>query len=315
MMGLACCMGHLGEPGMVVLTAPARVAHGGARPAGGRRRPDERSRAAEEARASPPRGCGLRAPVRTHPLEEAPQDRRIVEAVLLLDGEEWHPRGENAHEQPDALGPRGPAARLMDADAPEAARGRVLLRHPSVEIEALQLADAGFREAEHRAGVIVPAPLAEEARRRRIPDEPDGLARHAHPDLHLRADGHPLDGSTEHVHDESVPLVRAVPADLLAEQARGHAEPELRPRHPAMLGERQPLRIRFARGPGSPARTAGQRRGRARTRSTTNHTANTTNIQPRSLGRRATTAITPASRMASGQLIRSTRPLPTGTRP
>jgi hypothetical protein len=148
----------------------------------------------------------------------------ILEPPLLLDGQERHPVHEDPREHADAVAPRRSALRAVDADALHAAGRRVLLRDPAVQPERLELADAGLGEPEHRVGVVGSAPLRDEARGRGGPDEPDRLARHAHPDLELGADRHPLDEGAEDVDEEGVPLVLAVVPDLAAEEARGDAE-------------------------------------------------------------------------------------------
>ena len=79
------------------------------------------------------------------------------------------------------------------------------------------------------------APLGDEARSGRGADQPDRLARHAHPDLELRADRYPRDELAEDVHEERPALVLAVVADLLAEETGGHADAELRPGHPQIV--------------------------------------------------------------------------------
>src|SRR5207253_634488 len=64
--------------------------------------------------------------------------------------------------------------------------------------------------------------------------EPDRLPRDAHADLELGTDRHELDAAGERLDDEAVELVAAVVADVLAEEARRHADAELAhaPRNP-----------------------------------------------------------------------------------
>jgi hypothetical protein len=76
------------------------------------------------------------------------------------------------------------------------------------------------------------------------------VAGNAEADLDLGAHGHPFDVTAEHVGEEAIVLVPAVVADLLAKQARRHAEPDavarvVRRRHAAP-----------ARGAGEVARIA-----------------------------------------------------------
>ncbi len=55
-------------------------------------------------------------------------------------------------------------------------------------------------------------------------DETHRLARNRHPHLDLRADRDELDEGTERVHQERVPFVLAVEADLASQQAGGDSD-------------------------------------------------------------------------------------------
>jgi hypothetical protein len=80
----------------------------------------------------------------------------------------------------------------------------------------------------HAHGQVLAGRLDVQARRGGIADEPQRRARHAEADLHLRTHRPPFDERPQGLHEEGVALVATVPADALAEQAGGHAEPETR---------------------------------------------------------------------------------------
>ena len=108
---------------------------------------------------------------------------------------------------------------------------------------------------------------------RTIGDQPDALARHAHPDLDLRADRHPFDQWAQLVDEECVALVLPVKTDLRPEQARRNAQPDpgqrLFPRglhgenliQPGFAGDQ--LRFKRVTASPAPARPAPPARPRA----------------------------------------------------
>src|SRR5207249_4693281 len=61
---------------------------------------------------------------------------------------------------------------------------------------------------------------------------------HSQPDLELGTHGDELHEGSEHVREEAVLFVTAVPPDALAEEARGDAYPEHDPRLPAQWKRR-----------------------------------------------------------------------------
>jgi len=169
-------------------------------------------------------------PVRVgeHALDEARAECAVAETPLLLDGQEGQPLHERAREEAGAA-PAGPAA-AVHAHALHAAAGRVLLEDVADEIQARELGGARPGEARHRAGQVPAAVRGHQARSRRIALEADRLARDAETELHLGADGHPLDEAAERLGEERVALVAAVVAHLVAEEAGADAEAERRHR-------------------------------------------------------------------------------------
>src|SRR6185295_10802062 len=90
----------------------------------------------------------------------------------------------------------------------------------------LELRQPLARPRRHGPGMIDPGP------RRHHPDrasitalQPEGLTRRAHPDLDFRAHPHPAHMRGEDLNEKRISLVAAVEADLVAEEARGNAEP------------------------------------------------------------------------------------------
>jgi len=171
---------------------------------------------------------GLPARVGEHARQEARAQGGVAETPLLLDGQERQARHERAREEAGAA-PAGPAA-AVHAHALHAAAGRVRLEDVADEIQARELRGARPGEARHRAGQVPAAVRGHQARGRRIPLEADRFARDAEAELHLGADGHPLDEAPERVGEERVALVPAVVAHLMAEEAGADAEAERRHR-------------------------------------------------------------------------------------
>src|SRR3972149_191854 len=68
--------------------------------------------------------------------------------------------------------------------------------------------------------------------------QPDGIARRAEADLHLRADVDPLDVAPKGLDQERVALVTAVIAHLLPQEARRHPDPHRRVAHASSLSRR-----------------------------------------------------------------------------
>jgi len=180
----------------------------------------------------------LPARVGEHALDEAGAQGAVAETPLLLDRQERQPLHERAREEAGAA-PAGPAA-AVHAHALHAAAGRVLLEDVADEIQAREPRGARLGEARHRAGQVPAAVRGHQARSRRIALEADRLARDAEAELHLGADGHPLDEAPERLGEEWVVLVLAVPAHRLAEEAGADAEAERRHRP----GETPPVHAR-----------------------------------------------------------------------
>src|SRR5450759_1574480 len=99
------------------------------------------------------------------------------------------------------------------------ATGGILLADVSAQVEAGQFIEPGLRPPLHPFRVIDPGPVRDQARVRRIPDESHRLARNGKPAVDLRADPQPLDEGTQRLVQEEVPLVPAVVAYLLPQQA------------------------------------------------------------------------------------------------
>ena len=176
-----------------------------------------------------------------HALDEARAQGGVAETPLLLDRQERQPLHERAREETRAA-PTGPAA-TMHPHALHAAAGRVLLENVADEIQARELRGARAGEARHRAGQVPAALRGHQPRGRGIALEADRLARHAEAELHLGADGHPLDEAPERLGEERVALVAAVVAHGLAEEAGADAEAERRHRQegaPSMHAARLP---------------------------------------------------------------------------
>ena len=168
---------------------------------------------------------GLPARVGEHARDEARAQGGVAQASLLLDGKERQARHDRAREEARAAPPRPPAV-AVHPHALQAAAGRVLLEDVAGEIQARELLSARPGEARHRAGQIPAAVRGHQPRGRGIPLEADRFARDAEADLHLRADGHPLDEAPERRGEERVALVAAVVAHRLAEKAGADAEAE-----------------------------------------------------------------------------------------
>ena len=168
---------------------------------------------------------GLPARVGEHARDEARAQGGVAQASLLLDGEERQARHDRAREEARAAPPRPPAV-AVHPHALQAAAGRVLLEDVADEIQAREFRGARPGEARHRAGQIPAAVRGHQPRGRGIPLEADRFARDAEADLHLRADGHPLDEAPERRGEERVALVAAVVAHRLAEKAGADAEAE-----------------------------------------------------------------------------------------
>ena len=95
----------------------------------------------------------------------------------------------------------------------------VLLADVPAQSEAGQFFKPGLRPPLHPIRVIDPGPVREKERALRIPDEPHRLARDGEPAVDLRTYAHPLDEGTQRLDQEEVPLVPAVVAHLLPQQA------------------------------------------------------------------------------------------------
>ena len=171
----------------------------------------------------------LPARVGEYALDEARAQGGVVETPLVLDGEQRQPLHERAREEAGATA-QGPAALAVHPDPLHAAAGRVLLEDVADEIQARELRGARPGEARHRAGQVPAAVRGHQSRSRRIALEADRLARDAEAELHLGADGHPLDEAPERLGEERVALVAAVVAHLVAEEAGADAEAERRHR-------------------------------------------------------------------------------------
>jgi len=167
----------------------------------------------------------LPARVGEYALDEARAQGGVVETPLVLDGQQRQPLHERAREEAGATA-QGPAALAVHPDPLHAAAGRVLLEDVADEIQARELRGARPGEARHRAGQVPAAVRAHQPRGRGVPLEADRFARDAEADLHLRADGHPLDEAPERRGEERVALVAAVVAHRLAEKAGADAEAE-----------------------------------------------------------------------------------------
>lgn len=161
------------------------------------------------------------------PFEKPLADVRIGQALLLLDRQVRHPAGELGGEEPTADRRRRSVGRRMHGDIEPAAARRPRLQDVAIEPEALEVADTRGRVALHRLRQVFSRSLDDEARMIRVTGQADRVARDTETELDFRADRHPLDGWAEDVGQQRVALVAAVPSDVLAEQARGHAEPEL----------------------------------------------------------------------------------------
>jgi len=109
----------------------------------------------------------------------------------------------------------------------ETARGGTALEDEAIEAEVRELAHARAGETAHASRQITTALWLDQTGRTARADEDDRRPRHAEPELHLRAHGNPLHVVAEHAQQRVVPLVVAVVADTLAEEARRDAEPDL----------------------------------------------------------------------------------------
>ena len=152
-----------------------------------------------------------------HPLDEVLAETRIVQATVLLDGEEGEPVGEHAreHAPADAL---GGTALAVDPHAEEPARRRALLEDVAVEPLRGELVESLVAPRPHLVGVIDRAVAAHEPRVLDVTDQPDRRPGDGHPDLDLRAHGDPCHPAAEGLDQEPVPAVAPRGTHVLAEQ-------------------------------------------------------------------------------------------------
>src|SRR4029077_367831 len=157
------------------------------------------------------------------PGDEVLAQTRIVQPPLLLDREIGQARRQRRGEEAAPL-LRGGAGSGIDLDPLQAAARRILLEHIAVELHPGQRLGPPPGPFAHRSGIILSRARHDEAHLAAPPLQPDRRPRGAHPQLHLGTDRHPVDVASEDVGEEGVPLVAAVVAHLLAQQAGGDAD-------------------------------------------------------------------------------------------
>jgi hypothetical protein len=183
----------------------------------------------------------LAALVRPGAREKRLANLGIRQAELVFHGEIGQTPAQGRREQTGA-GRANSAHLVVDVDAVQPAAGRLRLQHVAGQIRSRQLVDPALRVLLHRAGMVDAGVDRDHARTSWCGYQPDGFARNAESQFHLRADADPLDVGIEGFEQGRVPLVAAVEPDLVAEQAGRDADPK--PFHPrsasAMISTRAP---------------------------------------------------------------------------
>lgn len=182
---------------------------------------------ADQAVGGPPAGEEVAHPgMPEDPVDEVFAQAWVVQPALLLDRQCGHRVDERLGEYA-ARRPRWPLeAFVPDADAFEAAARRALLEHEAREVPVAQHVRDLAGAAPHGIGVIG-AGRSEDADPVAPPHESDGLARNSESDADLGTDRDEPDVGGQLFEQEGVAFVTAVVADLLAQEAGGHADQDL----------------------------------------------------------------------------------------
>ena len=174
-----------------------------------------------------------------HALDEVLADPRVVEAPLVLHGDEGEALREGAREDADPAAGGVPLL-VVDLHAAEARAGRARLEHEAAEVLRVQLRRALPGPGFHARGEVDAAADREQARGGGVADEAHGLAGYAQAALHLGAHRHPADEAAQHVTEVAVELVPPVVAHVVAEEAGADAQGNAFVGHAAIIPQQTP---------------------------------------------------------------------------
>lgn len=138
-------------------------------------------------------------------------------------------REQRLREDADA-GLRRRTFAAVHLDPRHAATRRVFLQHVAAQILVAERDHLVCGVRGHRVSVIDAGLDRQQPDSSALVDQPNRFARRAHARLDLGADLHPFDERAEHGSEKGIAFVPAVVADLVAEEARGHADPDPRAR-------------------------------------------------------------------------------------
>jgi len=148
-----------------------------------------------------------------------------VQAALLLHREEWKPIHQRPGVDADPRLVRHPALPVHPHALHPATR-RVALEDVSTEIHGRELLQSRLRPSLHSVGLVAAGLAEHETGRRGVPDQSQGLARCAQAHFDLRADRHPFEELPQGIREITIPLVAAVEADLVAQEAAADPDPD-----------------------------------------------------------------------------------------
>ena len=171
-------------------------------------------------RGQRPRGlAGAPAVEDEDPPDEVLAQGRIVQAPLVLDGQQRVPRHDGRREESGAGAVRH-ALGVVDLDAPHAGAWRTALEDETAQIQGVQLRHGVFDPRLHLPRHIAPRAGGDEPNRAvRLTFKVHRLARHGQAAGDLGTEGHPVDEAPQRTAQERIELVLSVVAHLLAEQA------------------------------------------------------------------------------------------------
>lgn len=165
-------------------------------------------------------------PVNEDPLDEVLPEERIVQAAVLLDGEQRKTFHESPGEDPHPL-LHGHAGVSVNLHRGHPGAGGSALEDEAAQILGGERLQPFFRPGEHPVRVVDAGPDRNQTGVLRIPDEAHRLAGDGETVLHLRADGDPFKPAAKGVGDVTVVLMAAVVTDILPQQAGADADPDL----------------------------------------------------------------------------------------
>lgn len=165
-------------------------------------------------------------PENEDPFDEVLPEERIVQAAVLLDGEQRKTFHKRPGEDPHPL-LHGHAGVSVNLHRGHPGTGRSALEDESAQILGGERLQTFVRPGEHPVRVVDAGPDRDQTGVLRIPEEAHRLAGDGEAVFHLRADGDPLEPAAEGVGDVAVVLMAAVVADILPQQAGADADPDL----------------------------------------------------------------------------------------